>query len=94
MLGVFVTALFTRRGNVVSVVCALVAGAITIALLQPGVLPVWTGKLFGHPHKLAWTWWMPIGTVVSFLVCVAGGPRRAREEISDQCGRGLQVVRQ
>jgi solute:Na+ symporter, SSS family len=79
MLGVFLTALFTRRGNVASVVCALIAGAVTIALLQPGVLPVWTGKLFGHPHKLAWTWWMPIGTAVSFLVCVAGGPARQRD---------------
>jgi len=80
MLGVFVTALFTRRGNTVTVIAALIAGAITIALLQPNVLPRWTGRLFGEPMKLAMPWWMPIGTAVSFLVCAAGRPVKSQDE--------------
>ncbi|MDB5295908.1 MAG: Sodium/glucose cotransporter [Phycisphaerales bacterium] len=74
MLGVFLTALFTPRGNGVSCVLALVAGAVAITLLQDSVLGAWTTRLFGAPFKLAWPWWMPIGTSVAFAVCVAGRP--------------------
>lgn len=74
MLGVFLTALLTRRGNSFTVVLALLAGAATITLLQPGILPGWTEALFGRGIVLAWPWWMPIGTVVSFFVCFAGSP--------------------
>jgi hypothetical protein len=65
----------------------------TIALLQPAVLPWWTGHLLHHPVKLAMPWWMPIGTAVSFLVCVAGGPTRPREVTPAPSGRGFEVVR-
>jgi SSS family solute:Na+ symporter len=75
MLGVFLTALFTPRGNTVSCIAALVAGAVTIALLQNNVLGWWTNTAFGAPFRLAWPWWMPIGTGVAFAVCVAGRPR-------------------
>jgi Na+/proline symporter len=74
MLGVFLTALLTRRGNNYSVLAALAAGVLTIVLLQDGVLGWWTEELFGSRKKLAWPWWMPIGTTVSFLVCLAGRP--------------------
>src|SRR3954447_6807010 len=92
MLGVFLTAMFTRRGNVQSVICALLAGAATIALLQPAALPWWTGHLLHHPVKLAMPWGMPIGTAVSFLVCVAGGPTRPRGVTPAPSGRGFEVV--
>lgn len=82
MLGVFLTALFTRRGNSATVIAALIAGAATIAMLQPGVLEWWTKALFGKPFELAWTWWMPIGTAVSFLVCVSGWRSRSAERPS------------
>ncbi|HEX8911840.1 MAG TPA: hypothetical protein VF796_05740 [Humisphaera sp.] len=75
MLGVFVTALFTRRGNTTSCVLALVAGAGTIVLLQDGVMKWWTPAVFGAPFRLAFTWAMPIGTAVAFAVCAAGRPK-------------------
>jgi SSS family transporter len=78
MLGVFITALFTRRGNTLSVVAALGAGVISFVLLQKGPCDWWTGKVFHHPVHLASTWWMPVGTLVSFLVCVSGSPRAGR----------------
>lgn len=74
MLGVFLTALLTRRGNNLSVMAAIVAGVITITLLQPAIFARWTPLVFGSPQKLAWPWWMPIGTAVAFLVCVIGRP--------------------
>jgi len=79
MLGVFLTALLTRRGNAVSVLLALATGAIAVVLMQDSILGWWTQPFFGTPEKpcrLAMTWWMPIGTIASFLVCVAGRPRR------------------
>lgn len=87
MLGVFLTALFTRRGNTASVVAALVAGAVTITLLQPQLLPGWTGALFGTKVQLAFPWWMPIGTGVSFLVCVAGRPGNIGREMDLRSNR-------
>jgi solute:Na+ symporter, SSS family len=77
MLGVFLTALLTGRGNNASVLAALVAGAATVALLQPPVLSWLSQRLAGTEWKLASTWWMPVGTAVAFLVCVAGRSRRA-----------------
>jgi Na+/proline symporter len=80
MLGVFLTALLTRRGNATSVLLALAAGALTVVLLQDRILAWWAEPLLGRPCRLAMVWWMPIGTVVSFLICVAGRPRRHAAE--------------
>ena len=80
MLGVFLAALLTRRGNSASVIGALVAGVVTVAILQPGVIDRWSPFLFHRRWHLASTWWMPIGTIVSFLVCVAGSPVREEGE--------------
>jgi SSS family solute:Na+ symporter len=74
MLGVFLTALLTRRGNTTTVLAALATGVIVTTLLQDGVLGLLTNKLFGHPYKIASFWWMPIGTTFTFLVCYAGRP--------------------
>ena len=78
MLGVFLAALFTRRGNSTSVVIALIAGVVVTGLLQNGVSDWWTKKLTGHPQHLASFWWMPIGTCICFLICIAG--RKTRKE--------------
>jgi hypothetical protein len=76
MLGVFLTALLTRRrGNTASVLAALAAGVVVTTLLQDGIYGWWTRHLFGSPHKLAQFWWMPIGTVICFLICVSGRAR-------------------
>ncbi len=64
LLGVFLTALLTRRGNSATVIAALIVGAAVILVL----------KLDPMAWKLAWPWWMPIGTAVSFAVCAAGRP--------------------
>ena len=74
MLGVFLTALLTRRGNAASVVAALLTGVLVFALLQPAVMDRWVPLLFHRHWRLASTWWMPIGTIISFLVCAAGSP--------------------
>jgi Na+/proline symporter len=79
MLGVFLTALLTMRGNNASVVAALAAGVATVALLQPNVIENWSPYILGHPRHLAGTWWMPVGTAVSFAVCVLGAPRKRAE---------------
>jgi solute:Na+ symporter, SSS family len=70
MLGVFLTALLTRRGNTVSVLCALAAGVIVVTSLQDEVFGRLTGGM-----KLPSFWWMPIGTAVAFVVCVLGTPQ-------------------
>lgn len=65
MIGVFLTAIFTGRGNTASVIAALAAGAlITIPLM-------FQTQLFGHVY-IAWTWWCPIGGVVTTLICMLG----------------------
>ena len=83
MLGVFLTALLTRRGNTASVLLALATGVIVTTLLQESVFAWLTQRFLGIPHRLASFWWMPIGTAISFLVCVAGRPPRL--------GRGFPV---
>jgi Na+/proline symporter len=79
MLGVFLTALLTRRGNNATVLAALLTGLVVTTLLQDAVYGWWTERLFGARHKLASFWWMPIGTTIAFIVCVAGkAPAAAR----------------
>ncbi len=66
LLGVFFTGLFTKRGNDITVILALLSGAITVLLLQPHMLPKW------FEFELAWPWWMVFGTMVSFSVANLG----------------------
>lgn len=86
MLGVFITALFTRRGNSKSVVAALIAGAVTIALVQRTGIPLWMTHRYGWRGELAWPWWMPVGTAVSFTTCFLGAP------VPQVNSKGLPVV--
>ncbi len=75
MLGVFLTALLTRRGNGASVLAALATGLVVTTLLQDKLMAWWTLRLLKHSYTLSNFWWMPIGTVCSFLVCICGGER-------------------
>jgi SSS family solute:Na+ symporter len=75
MLGVFLTALLTRRGSNTSVLAALAVGVIVTALLQDGIYQRWTAALFGSPKHVNNLWAMTIGTPISFLVCLAGKPK-------------------
>jgi SSS family transporter len=74
MLAVFLTALLTRRGNSGSVIAALVVGALAVAVMQDAPLQWATGRLFGKPVKVAFTWAMPVATALAFVVCVLGRP--------------------
>jgi SSS family transporter len=70
ILGVFLTALFTTRGNSASIIAALVVGPAVVTLLQPALMQKWTPLFFHQPLTLAWPWWMPIATTLSFLTCI------------------------
>ena len=66
MIGVFLTAIFTKnRGNYASVVAAIVIGALIILPLM------FQKQLFGGQY-IAWTWWAPIGGIISTIVCLLG----------------------
>jgi len=60
MLGIFLTAIFTTRGNGLSACLALVGGMAAILVLQRWHQP------------LAWPWQMVIGTSLSTAICCCG----------------------
>ncbi|MGN5373341.1 sodium:solute symporter family transporter [Sphingomonas hankookensis] len=69
LLGVYFTALFTRRGTTGSVIAALLTGFAVIVLLQPGI-----ARALALPAALsglAFPFQLCIGTFVAFMVCVA-----------------------
>lgn len=72
MLGIFLCAVLTRRGNVKSVIAALIIGCLVVFLLQPRILEIWSKVLFGGTIDLAWPWWVVIGGSASFIVCCLG----------------------
>ena len=75
LLGVYFTALFSRRGSTNSVIAALIAGFVTVACCQPYI-----GALLGLPEwlgKLAFPWQLCIGTAVATLVCLIPPAQRA-----------------
>jgi len=61
LLGVFCAALFTKRGNVYSMIAGLLTGAITIVVIK-------------EVGGLAWPYWMAIASPLSFLVTIVGWP--------------------
>jgi SSS family transporter len=72
LLGVFLCAVFTKRGNVRSVIAALITGILVVLALQPFILPLWSEVVFGHVIELAWPWWVVIGGSISLAVCCMG----------------------
>lgn len=72
MLGVFITALYTKRGNTKSVIAALIVGLVVVLLMQPYIMNPLTTALFGHKVVIAWPWWAPIGGLISTGVCMLG----------------------
>jgi SSS family solute:Na+ symporter len=75
LLGVYFTLLFTRRGSSASVICALAAGFVAIALQQGYVVDVLalpaSWKALAFPYQLC------IGTAVAFATCVLGNRAKA-----------------
>ena len=72
MLGVFMCALFTKRGNTTSVISSFVVGLIVVLFMQPYVLGPLSEAVLGQHLSIAWPWWCPIGGVISFAVCCLG----------------------
>ena len=62
LLGVYFSALFTKRGNERTVLFALIAGFLTVLSLQP--------YIFGA--TLGFSWQIVLGTLVSFLIMMVG----------------------
>jgi Na+/proline symporter len=88
LLGVFLTALFTRRGSTASAIAALVAGFVTVLAMQKWLwvqwAPFFTWTVYtpggSAEHSLAnlnlsWTWHLVIGTAVATAVCMLGRRR-------------------
>lgn len=70
MIGVFLTAIFTEnRGNYYTVVAAIVACAAIIIPLM------FQKQLFGTQY-IAWTWWAPIGGIISTAICLLGKTKK------------------
>jgi Na+/proline symporter len=88
MLGVFLLGTLTRRAGESGTIVGMVAGvAINLLLwLQPHALAVPVG---GHTlvfPKIAWTWWVLIGSLVTCAVGYSAsllfpGPIRAEEAV-------------
>lgn len=70
LLGVFFTALFSKRGNRYSVTAALLSGFFITLLLQPYILQHLSPALAAL--DLGFTWQLCIGTVIATLVCLTG----------------------
>ena len=66
LLGVFGAAIFTKRGSATTVPLALLAGFMTVLLLQPYVLGIVLG------FNLGFAWQILGGTVVAFGVMMLG----------------------
>jgi len=68
LLGVYLAAVFTRRGSTGSVIASLIAGFIAVLLLQPAI-----AAALGFPDvlsHLAFPFQLCLGTAVAFLVAV------------------------
>ena len=68
LMGVFLCVILTGQGSTWSVIAALVVGMAVIAASRyaPFVAEI----------AIAWPYWMVIGTLTSFVVCLFGSPRK------------------
>lgn len=70
LLGIYFTALFTKRGSPLSIVLALLVGFMTPVLMQPYIQTLY---LPAHMQfDLGFTWQLVIGTFLSLMVCLSG----------------------
>ncbi len=100
LLGVFITGIFTRRGNAASAVAALAVGFVVVLLLQGPVWSVWSPvvpELLGvrlSDLKLAFPWHLVIGTLASTGVCMLGSPARPVEPLANVLVPDVRAVPQ
>jgi Na+/proline symporter len=70
LLGVYATALFTKRGSANSVIAALIGGFLVILAFQGFIIDG-----LGLPTALrgiAFPWQLCLGTAVAFVICALG----------------------
>src|SRR3546814_18345183 len=78
LLGVYITAVFSKRGSTASVIAAFAVGFVVVMLFQPFTIDV-----LGLPEalkKIAFPWHLCVGVTVSKLVCLIG--KRTKEVIN------------
>ncbi len=83
LLGVFFSALFTKRGNTASAIAALFAGFLTVLALRGEIMDKWTawlGMQDAIKVRFAFPWQLVIGTLVAFVVCQVGGGKNEDHE--------------
>jgi len=76
LLGMFLIALFTRRGTQASALWALATGFAVVFLLQPSIWKVWTNltpwlQEHVNPIQLAFPWHLVLGATAACLVCAS-----------------------
>ena len=87
LLGVYFAAVLTPRGTSASVIASLIAGFVTVLLLQPAIATAI--GLPGALCHLAFPFQLCIGTAIAFVVAIA--PRGARgsmeleRSVADKC---------
>jgi SSS family solute:Na+ symporter len=70
LLGVYASALFSKRGSPASVLAALIAGFVITLLLQPYVQTYYLPLHW--QFDLAFSWQLCIGFACSFVICQLG----------------------
>ena len=88
LLGVYFTALFTKRGSERSVTAALITGFVITLLFQPYIQTLYLPATF--IFDLAFTWKLCIATFISTLVCLLG-TRNLAETACKQNKNKLEV---
>ena len=73
LLGVYFSAIFTKRGNEQTVLFGLIGGFVTVLLLQPYIL----GAII--EYQLGFAWQIVIGTVVAFGIVQLGSATQKEE---------------
>jgi Na+/proline symporter len=80
LLGVFFTAMFTKRGNSASAIASLISGFVVVTMLEPALWESWTARVgladWSHTN-IAFPWRLTTGAAIAFIVCCAGKSRPA-----------------
>lgn len=80
LLGVYIVAVFTRRGSTASVIAALAAGFLVVLLFQPFTIDLL--RLPAQLKSVAFPWHLCIGTLAATLVCLGGNAQTSPSRIA------------
>ena len=83
LLGIYFTALFSKRGSPKSILAALAIGFLTPVLMQPYIQTIYLPEHM--QFDLGFTWQLVIGTGLSLLVCLSG-----KNSINQDSNGGIQ----